>query len=815
MNARSESPRSRWMALAAISATAVLSGLYLHSGVGWFLGFVAFVPWLLSLDSHQTVARTLLNAYAMSVAFTACGFAWLGIALGNYTQVGAGTGLFVLLFLAPVFQPQFLAFALARYLTSRRGPVLRVFAAAAAWVAAEWLVPRLLDDTISYGLYPSRLLRQAADIGGSAGLTFLILLTNEGVAAAIAKRAEGIREIAKPLSLAALVPLVLALYGAVILSTQRAPEGKPLRIALIQSNIINYEKQRQEKGTYEFVREVLDTHYAMTYDAVAKQNADAVLWSETAYPTTLGSPKSEVGEELDREILSFVKSARVPFVIGTYDRDAEGEYNAAAFIQPQTGLLGFYRKTRLFPMTEYVPGWLDGPVFRRLFPWTGTWRPGNGARVFPLQLADGREIPVLASICLDDVDTGLIIQGARLGAQAIVTMSNDSWFTEHAMGAEMHHFVAAFRSIETRLPQFRVTTNGYSAVIDATGTVIAGSSLGEQSIVIGNTRAGPPPQTLMVILGNWVGPACAAFLLLLAATAAFRSLPARTTGVAAPPSSLPADVSLLPRSARLAAGLLRVLARVSLCGLGGAMLFDAAGNTLTQIRIFAALCLAPEAAAWCVLFVCSARATMEGRSLVFTRRKRRFEIPVQTIIAVEPWSLPIPGPGAALRLASGQSWSYGVLLKSPGALVPALRASGSNLKEETLSSPAQIYAQARMARRGPLDHPVAKFILLSFVLAIPAFLLHQNISFGSALGEYFTFGLKSYLLGFAIWWGAWTIAAAMMAAVLRAGIETGTLLSVLLRPGHTTEVRAWLERVGLAALYIGAPAWQLFKIFGS
>ena len=31
--------------------------------------------------------------------------------------------------------------------------------------------------------------------------------------------------------------------------------------------------------------------------------------------------------------------------------------------------------------------------------------------------------------------------------------------------------VAAFRSIETRLPQMRVTANGVSAVIDATGTV--------------------------------------------------------------------------------------------------------------------------------------------------------------------------------------------------------------------------------------------------------------------------------------------------------------------------------------------------------
>ena len=94
--------RSQGLALAGIAASAVLSGLYLHSGVGWFLGFAAFVPWLLSLNEKRTIAGTLLNAYAMCVAYTLAVFAWLGIALGNYTQVGATTGLVVLLLAAPL-----------------------------------------------------------------------------------------------------------------------------------------------------------------------------------------------------------------------------------------------------------------------------------------------------------------------------------------------------------------------------------------------------------------------------------------------------------------------------------------------------------------------------------------------------------------------------------------------------------------------------------------------------------------------------------------------------------------------------------------
>ncbi|UMR29661.1 apolipoprotein N-acyltransferase [Massilia sp. MB5] len=424
---------SRVLIAAGILASAALSAMYVRGG--WLLGFVLLAPWLRALDGSRTWASTLACAYAMSVAFTAAVFAWFGIAFGRYTQVGELAGLAVLLLCAPLFQPQFFAFALVRHAcTSRYGLALRALAAAAAWVAAERLLPRLLSDTLGYGLYPSPLLRQAADVGGGAGLTLLLLLANEGIAAAHARWPGGWRAALRPAALAALAPLLLAGYGLLTLSGSPASAAKPLRMGLVQANMVDYEGLRRLKGAHAVVREVLDRHFAMSYDAVVRQRADAVLWSETAYPTTFGQPKSEAGAEFDREILANVNAAGVPFVFGTYDRDSAGEYNAAAFVQPGAGLLGFYRKTRLFPFTEYVPAWLDGDALRRLLPWTGNWQPGNGARVFPLRLADGREVPVLPLICLDDVDAHLAIDGARLGAQAILTMSNDSWFSKEREG---------------------------------------------------------------------------------------------------------------------------------------------------------------------------------------------------------------------------------------------------------------------------------------------------------------------------------------------------------------------------------------------
>lgn len=800
--------------LIGILLSAALCGLYARGDAAWMLGFVALVPWIYTQSSHQTVRRALLSGYLMSLAFTAAVFAWFGVAIGSYTEVGSATGLVLLLIGAPLFQPQFIAYAWVRHLAGQRhGPALTTLAGAAAWVATERLVPRLLGDSLGHGLYPSEWMRQAADVGGVAGLTLLIVLTNECLAYTLTRRAMGVRAMVKPLALAACLPAILAGYGFLTLSTPSpAPSGQPLRMGLIQSNLFDYEHQRQQKGAYAVVRDILDTHFAMSYDAVVRQGADAVLWSETAYPTTLGHPKSDAGAELDQQILGIVKSAGVPFVIGTYDRDAAGEYNATAFVEPSAGVLGFYRKTRLFPLTEYVPDWLDGPAFRRWVPWAGTWRPGNGARVFPLRLADGRDIPVLPLICLDDVDTNLAIDGTRLGAQVILTMSNDSWFSAHPQGAKLHQAVAAFRSIETRLPQFRVTTNGYSAVIDASGKITAGSRLGERTLVMGEVPVNMPAHTIMVKWGNWVGLAGATLLALLVVAAILPKwrLPAMAdTSEAAMAKAFAAQVVVLPRAARIAAGLLRAFARSNLIWLGAAMLLSDAlrGNTLAQIRAFTGFFLVPEAAAWCVLLAFSARATLEDGALVLTSGARRLALPLNDIASIETWRLPLPSMGMSLRLKAGQLWPYGLAMAQPITFIRAM-----TMTPTVTDSLAERYAIARQAiQPGRLNQAWAKFVLLPIALALPAFHLHQSIAYGGMFGEYYTFGLKAYLTTFALWWAAWAIGVVLTAAALRLLVEAGTLIAATSRAERAFQTRVWLERFALVSLYIGMPTWLLVR----
>ena len=814
--------------LAGMAASALLLALYARGGAFFLLGFVALVPWVLALDGSRGPFAALRDGWLMSVAYVLAVLGWFGVAIGAYVGIGALPGLLVALIAAPLLQPQFLVFVLVRQWTGRRhGAVVRTLAGACAWVATEWLWPKLLGDTLGHGLHDAALLRQAADLGGAAGLTFVLLLCNEALAAALRARRDGLRTWAPPVGIALALPLLLAGYGAMRLSTLHTADANPdantatLRVGMVQTAIVDYERMRREQGAYAVVRTVLDTHFAMSREALASGDVDALLWSETVYPTTFGQPKSEAGGEFDREILDFVRDAGLPAVFGTYDRDADGEYNAAAFVDPQRGLLGFYRKTKPFPLTEYVPPWLDGPTLRRALPWAGTWQPGNGARVMPLFLADGREVPVLPLICLDDVHPQLAIDGARQGAQAILGMSNDSWFSDHPIGAELHLAVARFRSIETRLPQLRVTANGISAAIDAGGEVIARAPMGERALLVGEVRIGEPTPTLMLAWGDWLGGACLLALLLFALTSVWMRRRAGlsreddASTASSDPATYRASAAVLSPAARIAVTALAALTGLSLLWMGIALLAGDArvNNPLSLLRLFAALVLAPTVARWALLRAFAAELRIVDGQLRIAQRGRTVDIRVDVIEALRVWRLPFPRSGLRLQL-KGQSWSPDIALDEPARLAEVLQRAGASLSTSTEGA-ATAFARARARVRRPwLDAPWCKYALFALIPALPAFRLHQIIAYGGPFGEYQTFGLQAYLTALLIWWGQWVAYLAIFAAWLRLAVEAATWAGTHWRPGMAVPLRRWLELAGRLAYFIGLPLWLGWRMLG-
>jgi apolipoprotein N-acyltransferase len=517
----------------AIVASATMFALYARVEQPWaWLGWVALVPWLSVLERERSTVAAMWSGVVMSMAFVLGVFAWFASAVAHYTGISPLLSFALLIVAAPLLQPQFVVFAAVHHLLAsrRRGLLATSVGAACAWVGAEWLFPHLFGDTIGQGLFAFDRLRQGADLAGTAGLTFVVVVVNECAYEAIRHGQRAPRRALSATAAALVLVSVLAGYG--VLRWRQVvgfePEHAPVKVALVQANLGDYAGLRARLGTYGAVREILDDHEKLSRAALARTAgaAELLVWPETVYPTTFGQPKSPAGKEFDDEIVHFAASSGVPLLFGTYDRDGEREFNAAVLVQQDaSGRAGFdvYRKRRLFPLTEEVPAWLDTGLIRAELPWLGTWRAGEGGDLLAMRRRNGEVLHLAPLICLDAVDPGLAIDAARHGADLIVTLSNDGWFAG-SRGARLHLVVSAFRSIETRLPQIRATNTGISAVITPTGEILDSSPVGKATVLAATVKPGARPATIVVRWGDWLGPT-ACFLALVLLLPAIRKRP--------------------------------------------------------------------------------------------------------------------------------------------------------------------------------------------------------------------------------------------------------------------------------------------------
>lgn len=522
------------VSFAEIAVAAVVSGLamalFSRSEWPWIaLGFVGLVPWIRTLSRVHSLRAALLAGTFMSVTYHLSVAYWTPSAIHDFTGTPWVLALVFSILIAPLVQLQFVSYALARFLLQRsfrrttRG--VAAVGAACAYVATEWYVPQVFADSLGYWLYGSAWLRQGADVAGVLGLTLVLLLANECCHAVLRglwadrSRAKRAVAIAPALGLALLVLLPLG-YGAMRYHEYSHVDESavPVRFGVVQAGFSHVNYIAEEFGTYLMVRTVLDTHVAMSRDLLVPRDADVVLWPESAYPLSFGTPTSEQHAEFDRRIRELVARTMVPLVFGARDLEENQWFNAAFFLEPQSKdevAVAVYRKARLFPFVEHAPGALDSPLVRRFFPWLGTFTPGPGPAVVDLRLADGRAFRVVPMICYDALHTSHALSAMRAGGEVLLTLSNDSWFE---FGNAPRHllYISAFRSVETRRPQVRAAVTGISAAISPAGDILDQLDTGEYGTLTASllpARGSSP----LARLGNWLGPAAFGVLLLIMA----------------------------------------------------------------------------------------------------------------------------------------------------------------------------------------------------------------------------------------------------------------------------------------------------------
>ncbi|MBO5647981.1 MAG: apolipoprotein N-acyltransferase [Kiritimatiellae bacterium] len=147
-------------------------------------------------------------------------------------------------------------------------------------------------------------------------------------------------------------------------------------------------------------------------------------------------------------------------------RSEKGElFNSAALYQRagEQGKLAeqYYDKVHLVPFGEFIPGDKIFPVLQKLAP-VGSCTPGV------LKLLDFSGIKIGAAICFEDTDSAQMRALARMGADVLVFMTNDSWFSG-SDETEQHAWQAVARAVETGLPVIRVGNSGVTGVVYPSG----------------------------------------------------------------------------------------------------------------------------------------------------------------------------------------------------------------------------------------------------------------------------------------------------------------------------------------------------------
>ena len=149
-------------------------------------------------------------------------------------------------------------------------------------------------------------------------------------------------------------------------------------------------------------------------------------------------------------------------VVAGGSRRAKGlEFNSAALYT--NGAMQVYDKVHLVPFGEYIP--LDKTItaLQKLAP-VGSCTPGE------LNLLEFDGLKLGVAICYEDTDSAQMRKLAEMGADMLVFITNDSWFSK-SDEAWQHAWQAVARAVETGLPVFRVGNSGVTMAVTAAGAV--------------------------------------------------------------------------------------------------------------------------------------------------------------------------------------------------------------------------------------------------------------------------------------------------------------------------------------------------------
>ncbi|MEM6755676.1 MAG: apolipoprotein N-acyltransferase [Planctomycetota bacterium] len=277
----------------------------------------------------------------------------------------------------------------------------------------------------------------------------------------------------------------------------------------------------------------------LTIDAAEAGEVDVIVWPESALPGAVNAAAREIAvpeaqswwgfwgsRHYHEQLIRVTRAAGVPIVAcgpgveGVVERevpDGQGGVRTARFpakrtnsayhIDPVEGLVDGlngegvavdrYDKQHLVVAGETIPLGETFPWWRKLIaetisPWGGdyTLDAGDSGVVFEVDVEGKPPVLVATPICYEIVSPGVVrdmVYGPAFGdakrVDLLANHTNNGWYFGDSMRRQILQ-IATFRAIENRVPVVMACNTGVSAVIDATGRIVAELPMGTEGVLV-------------------------------------------------------------------------------------------------------------------------------------------------------------------------------------------------------------------------------------------------------------------------------------------------------------------------------------------
>ncbi len=462
---------------------AVLSGLLLFLsfpkfGSG-FLAWMALVPLFYALRDAKPWEGFKTGFLAGMVAHVGTLY-WISHVVVQYGYLPLYVGIAAVLLLAAYLSIYTACFAMGVVFLKGQGNALFLFAPL-LWTLLEFVRSHLLTgfpwENLAYSQYLYGNIIQIADITGTYGITFMIVLINavlySVLTAKLRKRKYPAAEIATACVLLAVVYgygqfRTAEIYGLL----KKAPT---VEVALVQGNV-----DQNLKWNAGYQSETMDIYRALSLSSIPAQGG-LTVWPETAAPFYF-----ERSGPLREAVTDLVRLSGRPLLFGS-PRYEEGDgmvsfMNSAYLLRSDGAIAGRYDKVHLVPYGEYVPLRKFFPFIGKIVAGIGDFRPGEG---FDPMVNDDRRLGVL--ICYEGIFPEAARDYKRKKADLLVNITNDAWFGKTSAPYQ-HLSMTIFRAVETRLYLVRAANTGISAIIDPAGKILSRTGIFERTVLRGGVK---------------------------------------------------------------------------------------------------------------------------------------------------------------------------------------------------------------------------------------------------------------------------------------------------------------------------------------